>query len=324
MTRKRLTYSPTRNNRPTTNKYRLSPMRHRLSRILPLILLTTVLLSCDKTPGGVLSVNDMADLIVDLQVADAYIENHIGDFASDSSKQVIKQSVFKKHGITQQDYDSSLVWYAHNMEDYVKAYDKAIGKLQARHDKLANGKVDVNAAPAELNAGGGPAQHSASAPPAALHPKNGKLLKHKLNTDTKSDTADLWRDARNYMLTPGSRRGFITFDVAPDANKMPGDRYELAYKLIRGGNEFKVSLCVDYTDGTTAQMARGTNSDGWVTVDVQSDTARQVRRIYGYVSYDLKRGHTAYVDSLMLVRTRFDKSRYGFIHAQRLLKRGKK
>lgn len=298
-------------------------MRHPLLRILPLLLLVATLLSCDRTPGGVMSVNEMADLIVDLQLADAYIDDHIGDFDSDSSKQVIKQSVFKKHGITQQDYDSSLVWYAHNTEDYVKAYNKAIGKLQARYDKLDKGKGDNNASPAELNAGGGPGVHSASAPPAALHTRNGKVLKHKLNTDSKSDTADLWRDARNYVLTSGVRRGFITFDVVPDANKLPGDRYELAYKLIRGGNEFKVSLNVDYTDGSTAQMTRGTNSDGWVTVDVQSDTARQVRRVYGYVSYDMS-GHTAYVDSLMLVRTRFDKSRYGFINAQRLLERGKK
>jgi hypothetical protein len=51
---------------------------------------------------------------------------------------------------------------------------------------------------------------------------------------------------------------------------------------------------------------------------VQSDTARQVRRIYGYVSYDIKRGHTAYVDSLMLMRTHLNKNNYGYINAQRL------
>ena len=85
----------------------------------------------------------MADLIVDLQLAEAYIESHTADFEDDSSKLVIKQSIFKKHGITQQDYDSSLVWYAHNMEDYNKAFDKAARVLNIPYpggpllDKLA-------------------------------------------------------------------------------------------------------------------------------------------------------------------------------------------
>ena len=85
-----------------------------------------------------------------------------------------------------------------------------------------------------------------------------------------------------------------------------------------------MSLNIDYSDGGTAQITRGTNSDGWITVDVQRDTARQVRRIYGYVSYDMKRGHSAHVDSLMLMRTRFNKGNYGFINAQRLMERKKK
>ena len=58
-----------------------------------------------------------------------------------------------------------------------------------------------------------------------------------------------------------------------------------------------------------------------MAIDVQSDSTRRVRRIYGYVSYDIKRGQTAIVDSLMLLRSHMSKSNYGFINAQRLLER---
>ena len=111
-------------------------MRNALLQISSLLAITLALLSCGRTPDGVLSVNEMADLIVDLQLADAYIDSHSMDYESDSSMLVMKQSIFKKHGITQEDYDSSLVWYAHNMEDYNKAYDKAVNKLKERYDKL--------------------------------------------------------------------------------------------------------------------------------------------------------------------------------------------
>lgn len=297
-------------------------MRHISLHTFLLLMLALSMLSCDKTPRGVLSINDMADLIVDLKLAEAYIDNHNAEFMSDSSKQVLKQSVFKKHGITQQDYDTSLVWYAHNMEDYTKAYDKAVGKLQKRYEKFDNGG---NNQPGEMMAGGsGPGEPTHNPVPSSNLPiQRGNKKFHQLSTDTKSDSADLWQGHRSYMLTQGARRGFITFDIPPDVNHRPGDRYQLAYKLSRGNNDFKVCLNVDYNDGSTAQITRSTNSDGWVTIDVQSDTARQVRRIYGYLSYDIKRGYTAYVDSLTLMRTHLNKDNYGFIHAQRLLERNK-
>lgn len=287
-----------------------------LSHISLLLLLALSLMACDRAPRGVISKSDMADLIVDLQVAEAYIDSHHNEFPNDSSKQVLKQSIFKKHGITSEDYDSSLVWYAHNMEDYVKAYDQALGKLKERYDKLAkdNGKEG----PQRLESGevGSPA-NGMTPVPGAKHP-------HIAKVGAKGDTADLWQGNRSYMLTQGARHGFIPFDFVPDAEKQAGDRYQLAYKLTRGGNEFKASLNVDYTDGTTAQISRGSTNDGWVTIDIQSDTARQVRRVYGYVSYNMHRGSSAYVDSIMLLRTHLNKSNYGFIYSQRLLERNKK
>lgn len=293
-------------------------MRHATRHISLLLLIALTLLACDKTPRGVLSMNDMADLIVDLQLADAYMESHSADFESDSSKLVLKQSIFRKHGITTQEYDSSLVWYAHNMEDYTKAYDKAVGKLKHRYDKLdKSGKGGIDEA-SEVFAADSHGEPTHEATPARATRRPGI---RKLNPDDKGDTIDLWQGRRNYLLTQGDRRGFITFDIQPDAAKQSGDRYQLAYRLTRGNNEFKVCLAVDYSDGATSQIFRGTNSDGWVTVDVQSDTTRRVSRVYGYVSYDIKPGHVAVVDSLMLVRTRLNKDNYGFIHAQRLLER---
>ena len=144
-------------------------MRSTVLNISLFLLAALMMLSCDRTPGGVLSVNDMADLIVDMQLAEAYIDNNISEFPSDSSKQVIKQSIFKKHGITQQDYDSSLVWYAHNMEDYVKAYDKAVGKLKDKQEKLnksnGNGSNMNNKAESILAEGPAQGERTHSTPP---------------------------------------------------------------------------------------------------------------------------------------------------------------
>ena len=202
------------------------PMRSRLYHILLLLAIAASLASCDRTPSGVISRNDMADLIVDLELANAYIDDHIGDFTDDSSKMVLKQSIFKKHGITQQEYDSSLVWYAHNMDDYVRAYNQAIGKLKDRTDKLEKKKNDGQM-PAEIVTDK-PIKEARNINAAPIAHGGPKRPIGKLSTDSKSDSADLWQGPRHYLLTPGYRRGFITFDVVPDANKKPGDRYLLA------------------------------------------------------------------------------------------------
>ena len=250
---------------------------------ISLLLIVLSMVSCDKTPRGVISTDDMAELIADLQIADAYIDSHMDEFPNDSSKQVLKQSIFKKYGITSAEYDSSLVWYAHNMEDYIKAHDQAVGILQKRIDKIT---------------------------------KNNKLPDEADRTLPGEPTHGVFpRSGINGPL--GGK-----FNHMSDNKR--GDRYQLAYKIGRGDNEFKVSLNVDYIDGSTSQNARATYGDGWVTVDVQSDTARQVRRVYGYVSYNIKPGHVAYVDSLMLIRTRMSGSNYGIINAQRKLERRKK
>lgn len=289
-------------------------MRKASFHISLMFLLVLSLLACDRTPRGVISKSDMADLIADLQIADAYIENHREEFPNDSTKQVLRQSIFKKHGITTQDYDSSLVWYAHNMEDYIKAHDQALGKLKERYDKLAKNK-DKGGPELAPEDKGGPVPGMMRGP-GNKHPKIAMA-------GAKGDTADLWQGKRRFMLTQGARRGFIPFDIVPDAEKQSGDRYQLVYKLTRGGSDFKASLNVDYTDGATAQISRGSSNDGWVTIDIQSDTARQVRRVYGYVSYNIHRGGTAYVDSIMLLRTHLNKSNYGYINGQRLLERSK-
>ena len=310
-------------------------MKSATFKLLIVLIAALSLIACDKTPMGVLSSNKMAKLIADLEIADAYISSHPQDFPDDSSKLVLKQSIFSKHGITRQEYDSSLVWYAHNMEDYTKAYDKAMGILKNRIEKL-DGRamverdreepmdiMGVNQADEQPAHGTKPQDMKA---PGGARPGGKNPAKHKkISTDAKNDGTDMWKAKTCYALTQGLKRGFITFEVQPDAQYKRGDRYQLAYYLTRGGNEFKVSLNIDYTDGGTAQITRATHSDGWVSIEVQSDTARQVRRIYGYLSYDMKsKGATAYVDSISLVRTHLNPDNYGLIHAQRLFERSRK
>jgi len=266
------------------------------------------LLACDRAPKGVIGESKMTNLQIDLLLAESYIENHPNEFPDDSTRQTLKQSIFKKHHVSQALYDSSLVWYAHNMEVYTKVYDNALSKLEQQRDKMATKSVDN---PTEI------AGRITNQKPNKAVTNRPIIPTHRGNR--MADSTDIWIGERTYRLTQGMGSGFITFDLPIDDSYQKGDRYQFVCKLTRASCNFKTSVMLDYSNGTTSQVSRPLGSEGWTTIDIQSDTALTPIRIYGYISYNIPHGHIAGVDSLMLLRSRYSPTNYNTIHAQREL-----
>ena len=92
-----------------------------------------VLVACTNRPFHVLPEKKMEDILFDLYIAETEIkENTI--LYNDSLKRELLQSVFKKHKISEQKFDTSLVWYNAHLEKYMKINDK----LTERYTVLIN------------------------------------------------------------------------------------------------------------------------------------------------------------------------------------------
>ena len=102
----------------------------KLPLLILMLLLVAIVVACSKTPPGIISERKMKNLLKDIYRAEAYMENRTSSFESDSEKMVLKQSIFEKHGITQAMYDSSLVWYAKNLDVLNNVYQKVGKELQ--------------------------------------------------------------------------------------------------------------------------------------------------------------------------------------------------
>lgn len=278
----------------------------RLSYILLLLLaLAAGFTACDKAPSGIIKESKMEDLLVDIYKAQAYIDNHPDEFDSDSSRQAMKQAVFNKYHITQADYDTSLVWYAHNIETYDKVYKKVIDRLGDEQKKLQK-QAGMSGTVVAGQYGPGTAQASGVA---EAHKRYG----------AKGDTANVWKGDAMYMIFPDMNCGYIKFDLEPDAEYKSGDRYQLNMKLLAFGNDFNILLAVDYADGSTSFMNRTTSATGWFTMDLQTDTGRVVDRVYGYLRYDMRAQGAAFVDSIQLLRTHLSLPDFGYIGAQKFI-----
>ncbi len=66
----------------------------------------------------------------DVYIAEATIENDYHQFDTPEKKEAYIHEVFKKHHITQADWDTSLAWYSDNISIYLKINDSVKSRIQ--------------------------------------------------------------------------------------------------------------------------------------------------------------------------------------------------
>lgn len=84
--------------------------------------------SCNKRPEGVLSESEMEELLTDLELADAYYLSS----PSGSDKAALTEAVLKKHGVSQEELDSTIAYYGRNIDEYYALYEKVEKRLQKK------------------------------------------------------------------------------------------------------------------------------------------------------------------------------------------------
>lgn len=97
-----------------------------------IIWLVLCLSACgSRTPDYVISEKDMEDLLVDIHKSEAVIESNYNIYNNNADKKKIREAVFLRHGVTREQFDTTLVWYGHHIETYMKIYDRVVERLKA-------------------------------------------------------------------------------------------------------------------------------------------------------------------------------------------------
>lgn len=113
-------------------------------RVAPALLTALCILvisGCNKRPEGILSDNEMADLLTDIELAEAY-NNNSG--AKRVDRQVLIESVLEKHGVTQEILDSTLNYYGKNLDEYTELYAKVDKKLRSQVNQTEDTSEENN------------------------------------------------------------------------------------------------------------------------------------------------------------------------------------
>lgn len=85
-------------------------------------------------PDDVLSNREMRDLLYDLHRMDGALQTAGYNYGHNEEVAAYYQSVLDKHGVTQAQFDSSLVWFTDNPQIFNKIYPNVVARLQADMD----------------------------------------------------------------------------------------------------------------------------------------------------------------------------------------------
>ena len=86
-------------------------------------------------PRGVLSNREMRNVLYDLHRADGAIQVAGYNYSHDQEVAAYYKNVLDKHGITQAQFDTSLVWYTDNPQIFNKIYPKVIERLEEDYER---------------------------------------------------------------------------------------------------------------------------------------------------------------------------------------------
>lgn len=89
--------------------------------------------SCSDRPKGALNEKDMVKLMVDMELAEAYVNTQ--NNLSYNDREEIGKRVLEAHGVSEESLDTTLAWYGRNMDEYSTLFDKVDKEIAKRRKK---------------------------------------------------------------------------------------------------------------------------------------------------------------------------------------------
>lgn len=98
---------------------------------------------CERRPSGVLSDDEMVDLMVDLKLTEGYAD--VSAQGSNTRRMELADAVLREHGVSRADFDATLAWYGRNLDSYQKLYEKVEKELEKRQKEYVADAVELSA-----------------------------------------------------------------------------------------------------------------------------------------------------------------------------------
>lgn len=222
------------------------------------ILLCMVLTSCERRPENVIPPDEMEEILFDYHLTQGIID--IQPPESYEHNQRYLDAVFSNHGVTEAQFDSSMLWYtrqAFQLRDIYTNLNRRFTELESAL-KLEAGNSDIT-----------------------------------LGLSASGDTANIWTSGSTIILRPSPLQNRFVFTIPNDSTLfLRRDRLRLLANSVffRENSEdrnsvIEVGLTLEYKGGRTIGMNRTVNSNSPIELSIDAGSEDDIRALHGFFYY---------------------------------------
>ena len=225
-------------------------MRHSLTFLLVLMLVV----ACKPTvPSEYIQPGDMEDILYDYHLALAMSRQTGGDEV-DFKRSLNFQSVLKKHGVTEAEFDSSLVYYSSHAYRLKDIYSEVNQRLDGEASSLGIAVGDISRY----------SQYSAT-----------------------GDTANIWNLQTDLLLIPRPAMNRYDFTVKVDSTFKKGDSFMFQFmsEFIwqSGSKDITVCIVCKYEGDSIIQTANHISVAGTAQVRIPAYREKKLKEMRGFI-----------------------------------------
>lgn len=229
------------------------------------IILSLLIVSCSKRPSCVLPEDKMVSLLVDMELAEAYVNTQ--GYSSTQERLEIGEQVLEAHGVSPETLDTTLAWYGRNVDKYTALFDKVDKEISKRKDKYT-----------------------------------------RVPGVKEREADNLWPYAEHLIISPRSGFSQMSFSL-PNPAVEKGSILEFKFHLPNNA-QLKGTLGVEYMNGDGEATVMNNTSRNKVEITLQTDTAKEISRIYGSLFFKEKNAFPVYLDSIAINVNPLDSAEY--------------
>ena len=238
-------------------------------------LMSVFVASCDsRRSAGVLSSKEMENLLVEIHILEGSLRASGNYYGSGEESLQYYAALFEKYGISQADFDSSLVWYTKHPKKFERIYVNVVSRIDTLSSEINKGKY------------------------------------HPIDSSAFTGETNLWTKATKYVLTKDSARTKLDFRIE-NVELLPNDFYKLSFRHRVAPSDSSRNphavMYVNYSGDVTDSIYTRTHNDSVLrryTLVFKARKNLKIKSLSGFIlGNDSSAGKmNATVDSIQLIR----------------------
>jgi hypothetical protein len=220
-----------------------------ISFVLLLLAVFTFVGCKENVPSNYIQPGEMEDILYDYHLAQSM--GATSDKQSAYSESMYRAAVFKKYGITEADFDSSMVYYMRHTDRLHDIYGNLSKRLSEEAERVGatTGGYDM--------------------------------------ITNEGDTANIWNNKSSVALTPIAPFNKVSFRIAADTTMHKGDSFILAFRtqfLYQDGmKDMTAVLAVRYDNDSIAQQVMHVSVSDLTQLKINGAGNLGIKEVYGFL-----------------------------------------